>query len=216
MEKLKQIINLYGRWSALIEYVDRIETYQNTDFSQSFENAKALLESIGKEICFSKGIPLDATSNISQILKKAFLAIGYSGDNIVTQISSSLANIGHQIGELRNKIGTTSHGRSLEELRERNNKVDELTKEFLIDSTSIIACFLIRSYENKNPRVSLPKETKILYEDNPAFNNLWDELYGDFEMGDYSYSASEILYNIDYLAYVTELSASIETEEDDD
>ena len=90
-------------------------------------------------------------------MKKAFTAIGYSSDNLVTQISSALATIGQNIGELRNDIGTTSHGKSLEELRERNKKVDEFTREFLIDTTVIVASFLIRTFENENPR----SKTKI-------------------------------------------------------
>jgi hypothetical protein len=200
----------------LKDYTDRIETYLISDFSQSLENAKALLESIGKEICCSKGIPLNSTSNINVVLKKAFLAVGYSSDHMVTQISSALASIGQQIGELRNDIGTISHGRSLAELKERNNKVDELTREFLIDSTVIIACFLIRTFENENPRVSIPEDLKVLYEDNQDFNDFWDDSYGDFEMGEYSYSASEILYNVDYQAYITEQKLFVESEEVDE
>jgi hypothetical protein len=213
MDKLKRVIGQYGRWSDLSIYTDRIEVFLVTDFSQSVENAKALLETIGKEICSSKGITFDSTSSVNAILKKAFSAIGYSGYNMVTQISSALANIGQQIGELRNDIGATSHGRSLEELRERNNRVDELTREFLIDSTVIVACFLIRTFENENPRVSLPEEAEISYEDNLDFNDFWDDTYGNFEMGEYSYPASEILYGVDYSAYVTEQKAFIENEE---
>lgn len=213
MEKLKNIINQYGRWTELKIYTDRIEGYIVTDFSHAFENVKALLESIGKEICVDKGVVLDGTSSFSSIIKKAFSAIGYSGENMVTQISSSLANIGQQVGELRNDIGSTSHGRTLEELRERNDKVDELTREFLIDSTVIVACFLIRAFENENPRIALLEETKILYEEKENFNEFWDDTYGEFEMGEYSYPASEILYNVDYPVYVTEQKAYEESEE---
>ncbi|NLW47611.1 MAG: abortive infection family protein [Firmicutes bacterium] len=215
MDKLKRVINQYGRWSDLTIYTERIEMFQVADFSQCVENAKALLETIGKEICSSKGILLDGTSSINSVLKKAFSAIGYSGETMVTQISSSLATIGQQIGEIRNEIGTISHGRSLEELRERNNKIDNLTKEFLIDSTIIIACFLIRTFENENPRILAPEETQISYEDNADFNDFLDDIYGEFKMRDYSFPASEILYNVDYPAYINELKAFVESEEGD-
>jgi len=36
--------------------------------------------------------------------------------------------------------------------------------------------------------------------------NIGNQL-GEFEMGEYSYSASEILYNVDYQAYETEQKA---------
>lgn len=205
MERLKKVIEQYGRWSELATYTDRIEAHASTDFSHAIENAKALLETIGKEICNSKGVELGETASINAVMKKAFTAIGYSSDTLVTQISTALATIGQQMGNLRNEIGTTSHGKSLEELKERNNKVDELTQEFLIDTTVIVASFLIRSFENENSRAKTePVEAELLYTDNETFNDFWDDLYGEFAMGDYSFPASEILFNVDYLVYVTE------------
>jgi hypothetical protein len=213
MEKLKKLITQYGRWSALMDYVERIEALQGTDFSAAVENAKALLDSIGKEICSSKDVPIDETANLTTILKKAFSSIGYSGSSIVTQISTSLANIGNQISELRNEIGITSHGRVVEELRERNSNINELTKEFLIDSTVIVASFLIRTFENENPYIPIPTSLIKQYVDNPEFNDHWDDLYGEFVMDDYSYNASEILYSVDYQAYLTELNTFSEDNE---
>ncbi|MTI56421.1 abortive infection family protein [Geosporobacter ferrireducens] len=214
MEKLKKVLEQYGRWSELKTYLDRIEAHIHTDFSHSLENAKALLETISKEICCSKEIEIEAATSINNVLKKAFTAIGYTSSSLVTQVSSALATIGQQIGELRNEIGVTSHGKSLEELKERNNKVDELTKEFLIDTTEIVACFLIRTFENENPRLkSETVESKLLYIENEDFNEFWDNAYGEFGMGDYSYTASEILYHVDYPAYLTEHKAFTEWEE---
>lgn len=37
--------------------------------------------------------------------------------------------------------------------------------------------------------------------------------YGNFDMGEYSYSASEILFHVDYNAYLTELKAFKEDKE---
>ena len=214
MERLKKVIEQYSRWSELTTYADRIEAHASTDFSHAIENAKALLETTGKEICNAKGVKLGTTVSINAVMKKAFTAIGYPSGNQVTQISTALATIGQQMGNLRNEIGTTSHGKSLEELRERNNKVDDLTKEFLIDTTVIVAAFLIRTFENENPRaVTEPVETEQLYTESESFNDFWDDLFGEFEMGDYSFPASEILFNVDYRAYVSELQAFSEGDE---
>ncbi|RJX32227.1 MAG: hypothetical protein C4531_06710 [Desulfurivibrio sp.] len=205
MERLKKVIEQHGRWSALTTYTDRIEAHVSTDFSHAVENAKALLETIGKEICTTKGVTLGATPSTNAIMKKAFTAIGYSNATLVTQISTALATIGQQMGNLRNEIGTTSHGKSLDELKERNNKIDDLTREFLIDATVVVAAFLIRTFENENPRTKAEVvDTKKLYTDDEIFNEFWDELYGEFEMGNYSFTASEILFNVDYLAYLAE------------
>ena len=56
--------------------------------------------------------------------------MGYSNASMVQQISRSLATIGQQVGNLRNEIGLTSHGKSLEEIKQRNSKVDLLTENF--------------------------------------------------------------------------------------
>jgi hypothetical protein len=214
MQRLNRIIEQYGRWADLRTYTDRIEAHVQSDFSQSLENAKSLIETICKEICRLKGVEIEATASINQVLKKGFTAIGYPGSDSVTQISTSLVNIGKQMGTLRNEIGATAHGRSLEELRERNSKVDEMTKELLIDTTVIIASFLIRNFENENPRLSVGSlEQKLLYSDNQEFNELWDESYGEFTMDDYSYPASEVLFYTDNKAYLSELKAFKEGEE---
>jgi len=206
MEKLKNTIDQYGRWNGLSVYIDRIEAHIDIDFSLALENAKSLLETIGKEICLQKNIEIPITTNTSSILKKAFHAIGYSSSTLVFQISKALATIGQNFGELRNEIGTTSHGKPLTSIKDRNNKIDELTKEFLIDTTVIVACFLIRTFEDENPRQFRGPETEqyLDYNNNEEFNDFLDDTFGEFSMGKSSFLASEILFNLDKQAYLTE------------
>jgi len=73
MERLKKVIKQYGRWTDLAIYTDRIEAHLSTDFSHAVENAKALLETIGKQICNSKGVDLGATPSNNAVMKKASL-----------------------------------------------------------------------------------------------------------------------------------------------
>lgn len=205
MDKLKKTIEKYGRWAELSVYIGRIETHIESDFSHSIENAKALLETVGKEICHSQGVQLSETSSINGVLKNAFSSLGYSKSTLVNQVSSALATIGQQVGELRNEIGISSHGKSLDVIRERNSGIDILTREFLIDTVEIVSCFLIRNFENENPRhVTESLENEIYYLDSEEFNEFWDSGFGEFEMGTYSYSASEILFNVDKQAYINE------------
>jgi len=58
------------------------------------------------------------------------------------------------LGELRNEIGLTSHGKSLAEIKQRNSKVDLLTREFLIDTVELVSVFLIRNFETKHQRTA--------------------------------------------------------------
>jgi len=209
MEKLRATIEQYSRWKDLEIYIDRMEAHLESDFSHSLENAKALLETIGKEICSAKSVELSAASSINGVLKAAFSALGYSGESLVKSVSGSLANIGQQVGNLRNEISPTSHGKSLDELRERNNKVDLLTREFLIDSTLVVAIFLIRAFEERKDTVqvsdlSAGTVNSLNYEESEDFNESWDESFGEFRMGEYSFLASEVLFNLDCQAYTSE------------
>jgi len=213
MDKLKTVIKEYGRWSELETYINRIETHIEIDFSHSLENAKALLETVGKEICTCNSVELGTTPSINSVLKKAFSSMGYANSNLVNQVSSALATIGQQVGELRNEIGLTSHGKSLAEIKQRNNKVDLLTREFLIDTVELVSVFLIRNFETKHLRTAHETLTDSLdYLDAENFNESWDDFYGEFEMGDYSYLASEILFNVDKQAYINEYKAFTEAE----
>ena len=214
MDKLKTVIKEYGRWSELSTYVERIETHIEIDFSHSLENAKALLETVGKEICTANSIELGSKPSINSVLKKAFSSLGYANSNLVNQVSSALATIGQQVGELRNDIGLTSHGKSLEEIRQRNSKVDLLTREFLIDTVELVSIFLIRNFESRHDRTASESLIDTLdYWEAEDFNESWDDSFSEFIMGDYSYPASEVLFNVDKQAYVNEYKEFTEAEE---
>ena len=213
MEKLKATIEKYRRWRDLSIYVERMEAHIETDFSISVTNAKSLLETIGKEICNQYNVELKSSPSVNSVLKNAFSALGYSNTNLVSQISSSLATIGQEVGNLRNDVSIDAHGKTLDELRERNNKVDLLTREFLIDSTLVVAVFLIRAFESKNETEIIEKES-LDYEESTEFNDFWDGFYGEFEMGDYSFTASEILYGLDSQAYEAEYKNFIGTQDE--
>jgi hypothetical protein len=206
MLKLREIIANHARWSELSVYLDRIESAREPDFSLALENVKALLEAISKEICGAHGRQLDHGLNMNRVLKNAFSALGYSNADMVTRISSALATIGQSIGNLRNEIGATAHGRSLEQMRERNKQVDLLTQDFLLDSAVTVAIFLIRSFEEQEViRNAASQQSNSIaateYDSFDKFNESWDETFGEFAMKDYSYPASLILYHVDNDAY---------------
>ena len=214
MNKLKTVIEEYRNWAGLSTYIDRIETHIEIDFSHSLENAKALLESVGKEICDKNGVELGLNPSVNSVLKKCFSSMGYSNGMLVNQVSSALATIAQQVGELRNDTGLTSHGKSLEEIEQRNSKVDVLTREFLIDTVETVCVFIIRNFESKKEKKAAEQlEETLDYWEADDFNEFWDDSFGEFKMGDYSYPASEILCNVDKQAYVNEYNAYKETEE---
>jgi len=215
MDKLKTLIGKYGRWQPLEDFINRIEAYAIEDFSIALGNAKSLLESIAREICQDKGLEIGATESVGGLLRMAYLALGHRADSSTNQISGALANIAQQMGTLRNEIDVQAHGKTLDKIRERNNRVDDLTKEFLISSTEIVACFLIRDFEKDSPiwtKKGLGDDLEYLVCE--EFNDFWDESFGEFTMGDYSYLASDILFNVDNQAYTTEYQAHQTAEEE--
>lgn len=207
MEKLKELLENHSRWKPLNEYVSRIEAYRENDFSFCIENTKSLLEAIGKEICNINGVEIEDKSTVNGVVKQAFKSLGYSSNNSTRQISSALASIGQCIGEIRNEIGITSHGKTLQEIEDCNEKIDDFSKAFLIDSVELIACLLINLVESKLYKNASIQDVHLLYEDCEDFNDYWDGNYNELIMGDYSFCASEILYTMDYEAYKTELNA---------
>ena len=205
MQRLKTIIVKHNRWEPLIEYITRIEGFLHTDFSICVENAKSLLESIAKEICKQKGQPLEGSESVGRVLGYSFGCLGYPATATIRQIGSAVANVGQQMGNFRNEIGATAHGKTLEELANRQNSIHELTGNFLLESTDIVCCFLIEAFESDTPLK--PIEIELEYQENEEFNEFWDEQYGEFSMGDYSFFASEILFNNDPKAYKDELNS---------
>lgn len=213
MNKLKKTIEQYGRWSVYSMYVDRIEAHVDSDFSICVENSKSLIEGVSKQICKEKGIAVAKDEPFGRLVKTAFSAIGYLPGEHLNVISGSLSAIAQQLGNLRTALGSTSHGKTIEELSSRNETLDSLTKEFLIDTVEILTCFLIRNFENENPRKKVETlEETLDYFEAEDFNEFWDEAFGEFEMGTYAYSASEILFNVDKQAYINEYNAFSESE----
>lgn len=199
MEHLREILQKYSRWRDYDIYISRIESQREIDFSICIENSKALIEGIAKEICSLKNQDLNGTESMNRILSLAFGCLGYPPNNIIRQVGSSLANIGHQIGVFRNEIGNISHGRTAEELRARNESLNSFTAEFLFSSTALICSFLIEAFESEYPLRLM--EQRLEYDEQEEFNQYWDELYGEFQMGMYSFFASEILFKCEPQSY---------------
>ena len=199
VEKLKLILDKHSRWQPLSEYVERIEGYRDSDFSISIENSKSLLESVAKEICFQKKQPLAGSESVSKVLSLSFGSLGYPPSDTIRLIGTAIANVGQQMGNFRNEIGTTAHGKTLDELKDRQEIVNSLTGEFLLTSTELVCCFLIESFEAENPLA--PTKREVEFDDNPEFNDYWDTTYGEVKMGNFSFAASAVLFNLEPKSY---------------
>lgn len=211
MEKLRNTIQQYGRWQAYEDYIRRIELNIDSDFPACIEISKSLLEGIARKICEERGQPFEKNDNVSKLVKLAFGCLGYDKAHIVIQqIGSSLATIGNNIGTLRNAIGPTAHGTTPEEIERKKNAIKKTSSDFLLASTEMICCFLIEVFETEFPRRSLEQQ-QSKDENNELFNQYLDDFYGEFEIGEFSYSASEIFFTIDPEAYKSKLKEFVDS-----
>lgn len=142
MDKLRQVIEEYPSWQGLIVYIDRIALFIERDFSSAQENAKALLESIAQEICKQFTVEVEKNISVNKLLHKAINCFDIPNKDTLRKISGSLATIGEQLGNIRNNIGITAHGKDLETIQTRNDSIDKTEQEFLISSTVSYVCFL--------------------------------------------------------------------------
>ena len=200
MEKLKSSLEKYSRWKPLSVYVERIEAYVETDFPFCIENSKALIESIAKEICEQKGLKLFGDEPLNKLLNISFGSLGYPPTSSLKQIGSALVTISSQIGSYRNDIGIISHGRTLDELKNIRHNEETYTIDILISAVETVSCFLIEAFETINP-LALQKP-KTEYNDNPDFNNYWDNIYQEYIISDtISFSSSEVLFKCEPETY---------------
>jgi hypothetical protein len=201
MDKLKTIIEEHSRWQteAINDYISRIEGFRNSDFPFCIENAKSLLETIAKQICVERNKAYSEQDSPGKILKLAFESLGYDDSDTTQQVGRAIANIGTQMSLLRNQIGATSHGRPLEELEKRKEAINKATSEFLLFSTELVCTFLIQLFETDNPLALI--EPEIIYEDNQDFNNSFDDTYGEIQIGNFTFSPSEVLFKVEPESY---------------
>ena len=92
-------------------------------------------------------------------------------------------------------------------------QVDVLTQGFVMDSTVMIAVFLIRAFEASHIQTTQQSD-ELKYEDAEGFNDFWDESFGEFIMGDYAYTASEILFGLDNQAYIAEYNTFMDEQQE--
>jgi hypothetical protein len=210
MEKLKIVIQNYGRWAGLERSCTQIETFLDSSFPIAIEGSKALIESICKTILKEQRIEYSSSINTQQLMTETinFLAFTEYSDQL-KQFGRSFVNIIKNLAEIRNDIALISHGASVDELH--RPKIDQISTSFLLNSIETIACFLIEYYELEFAKRSEKEaESESEYNDFEEFNLYFDETYGDLTIAEYEYSSSEALFSLDPTAYKTEYQKYLE------
>jgi Abortive infection C-terminus len=196
VNKLKELINNYSRWSNLSSYINRIELQIESDIGAAIGSTKALLESICKTILDNENVTYDSYDNINKLVKKTIQSLNIENPDKISAFGNALVTSIHSLGELRNLVDDSSHGKSL---LDKNRKIDLISASFLISSSETIAYFLIEFYELEHPRIN--KAEKFIFEEMEDFNNYLDDEHGSVKVAKIPYLTSEILFAIDPTAY---------------
>ncbi len=196
MERLKELINNYGRWKNLSPYIIRIEYQISNDLTSAIGCTKSLLESICKTILDHEKVEYLQTDNINKLAKKTIQSLKIEKFDKISLFGNALVTSIHNIGELRNEMDESSHGKSL---LDKTQKLDLITASFLINSAETIACFLIEFYEIEHPRKKV--EDELSFKELQEFNDYIDKEHGYVEIAKIPYATSEALFATDRTAY---------------
>ena len=199
MDRLKEIVNNYSRWINLSTQITRIEYQINDDLTSAIGSTKSLLESICKTILDHETKEYDKNDNVNKLIKRTIQALRIENPDQISLFGNSLVTSIQNLGELRNRIDESSHGKSL---LDKNKKIDSITASFLINSSETIACFLIEFYEIEHPRKK--GENEFNFQEMKEFNDYLDDQHGNVEIAKIPYSTSEALFAVDITAYKDE------------
>ncbi|WP_119344803.1 abortive infection family protein [Facilibium subflavum] len=208
MDRLKKIISKYNHWQEAIDpLVDRIEAEVDIDFGIAIGNAKAILETVSKHICTRKTGAVKENMSVQGLIKEAFKCLEYDFDSC-KPVSTALATIAQEVGAIRNGIDISSHGKSLDRIQEiKEMNISSFTKELLLGSVSIVASFLIESFETRNVNAKKEPQSLEKYGDHQLLNDFIDGKYDEVVIGeDYTYLPSEVLFHLDKDVYREEYS----------
>lgn len=202
MQLLHEICQQQSKWKPLEDYILRIETYPDNG-PMVVDNCKCIIESICKTILEDLGVDKSQhKTKIHELAKQTIEKLGCISKS--GELVSALINTAQKIGEFRNEYTETGHGQSVYALEENRKNVAGATITFLIAIIEQTALFLIAIYQNEYPQHI---QKQLLYENNPEFNEEFDELIEPIQIDRYGpYSPSELLFNIDIDAYRTALS----------
>ncbi len=169
MEKFKNEIHRVKHHN--LEYyhshLTLIEGYIEEKPDISIETCKALIEGVSKlalHLLAQKPIDSHNNANFDDLFRRALSELqkgrGYSDVDLIKRLGSVV----QYIGEIRNSHSDISHGRA--SLKDQVSDAD--FAELIIGVTDNLCTYMLR-------RLDMLSEKKLLYDDNPEFNDSLDE-----------------------------------------
>lgn len=216
MHGSREILALTGGAVHIAQQIKAIEDAVAKTPALAFDHAKALIESVCKTILRDRGQAVPTKDDLPKlfgttleqlrVLPDAHTADAETGRSI-HKTAGALHSVVQGICELRNKQGSASHGKLAE-----TQPLESVQAELVARSADAVVSFLFKAHRSYAIPAARPK--RVQYIDNQRFNASVDESHEPIKIFSLSYRPSEVLYNVDYQAYVESLNSFLSQEQD--
>lgn len=199
------------------EQVTAIERAVVENPALAFDLARTLIESVCRTILAERGIEFSKHNDVPRLFRMVteylpLLPPAVSGEagvrDSLTKTLNGLSMAIQGICELRNRCGFASHGYD----RPRP-AMDSVQALMVAQAADTIVGFLYRVHRQDQ---ALPSSPEISYAENAAFNKFVDEQYGSIRIFDLEFWASQVLFQMDPIAYQNYAAEFDENAEDDE
>lgn len=217
MHGAREILTLTAGAVHIEQQIKALEDAVAKNPGLAFDLAKALIETVCKTILRDRGqvvsdeddLPklFGATLEQLRVLPDAHTADRETSRSI-RKAAGGLHTVVQGICELRNKQGFASHGRLAE-----TQPLESVQAELIARSADAVVSFLYKAHRSYAVPAARPK--RVQYTDNEDFNVFVDETHPPVSILGLTYRPSEVLYNIDYEAYVEALNSHLSAEPDE-
>ncbi|MHB8914328.1 MAG: abortive infection family protein [Thiobacillus sp.] len=199
----------------LIQQKERVEqAVVSNDPALTLDTAKAFLESIFKTILSDRVVDPDLEQDMSPLYRSVRDVLPLNRDNEANEILKRLTNgIVHNLAELRNKYGATSHGDD----GYVENPIEMPEAEMVARIVDGMAGFLFQKHKaHGDPELA----ARIYYGEHPEFDDFLDNQWPGYELplspeNSISLPASKIIFLTDPDGYREMLLQYLSTEKED-
>lgn len=181
----------------------------------AFDAAKSLIESVCKTILKDCGQEVDEKLDFQPLFRQTMQRLrlvpdGHTGNDVPEAIRKTINGFNSVIqglGELRNRSGAISHGKDAYVL-----PLESVQAELAARAADTMVSFMVQASDGYTVRRAAPR---LLYRDNPAFNEYVDENHSPVVIFGQEYQPSEVLFQVDQDAYRNGLSEFATAQNDD-
>lgn len=208
MDGAREIVARTAGAAHIEQQVRALEDAVATNPGLAFDLAKALIESVCKTIMRDRAQAVSDEDNLPRlfgttlrqlrVLPDAHTADAETGRSIRKTVAA-LSAVVQGICELRNKQGFASHGKLAE-----TQPLESVQAELVARAADAVVTFLYKAHTSYAIQSPTPKRVELV--DNDDFNTFVDESHELVHIFDLQYRPSEVLYYVDYEAYVDKLA----------